>query len=251
MEEQGLGEDCINASAWDDVAATAASGTAHSVEASRRTPQFASQRREDLDQKTSSRTQQQTSAVRAHGGQNPEAGTRACCLRVSVVGARNLKHFNFLGDAPWCYCELKRSNAGARPSNFKTVALPNTLNPDWNTTHDFEDWHVGDALEFVVYDQGLVGSKVEGRAQPPLRALPPRRFRRRAPDRWLGGRHVARSRPGRGCGESRLGRRHTAALASPFAGLAGFAWSFEVTSYAGFGLGMLGRLGDTVIPCPR
>merc|ERR1712045_1052289 len=45
----------------------------------------------------------------------------------------------------------------------KPVTEGDTQNPFWGETHVIEPWHAGEALEFSVYDKGLIGSKTEGK----------------------------------------------------------------------------------------
>lgn len=85
-------------------------------------------------------------------------------LKVSILEASNLKHLNFTGDAPWVACEVRRSDSKDIPLSCKTEALKNTLDPVWNEIHTLDSWIVGEALDFTVYDQGLIGSKREGNA---------------------------------------------------------------------------------------
>jgi len=49
----------------------------------------------------------------------------------------------------------------------KPVTEGDVLNPFWGETHHLDLWQVGEALEFTVYDKGLVGSKTEGRVLLP------------------------------------------------------------------------------------
>lgn len=85
-------------------------------------------------------------------------------LQVTIVKAGHLRHLNVSGDSPWCACEVLRKGRRSRnATGFKTEALKNTLDPEWNETHSIEGWAVGDALEFTIYNQGLLSSRTEGR----------------------------------------------------------------------------------------
>merc|ERR1711964_589759 len=83
-------------------------------------------------------------------------------LRVAIVKAKNLRHLNFSGDAPWCCCEIQKATNKEQSSNCKTQVVKNTLDPVWNETHELDNWRVGDSLVFTVYDHGVLSSKTEG-----------------------------------------------------------------------------------------
>eukprot|EP00927_Polykrikos_kofoidii_P046563 TRINITY_DN40764_c0_g1_i1.p1 TRINITY_DN40764_c0_g1~~TRINITY_DN40764_c0_g1_i1.p1 ORF type:complete len:829 (+),score=125.79 TRINITY_DN40764_c0_g1_i1:72-2558(+) len=84
-------------------------------------------------------------------------------LHVSIIQATGLKHMNVLGDSPWCVCEVKHADKRTTPTKCETRAVHKTLEPVWNEEHELEPWHVGEPLEFTVYDQGLMGSRLEGK----------------------------------------------------------------------------------------
>eukprot|EP00927_Polykrikos_kofoidii_P071204 TRINITY_DN67504_c0_g1_i1.p1 TRINITY_DN67504_c0_g1~~TRINITY_DN67504_c0_g1_i1.p1 ORF type:complete len:1092 (+),score=212.91 TRINITY_DN67504_c0_g1_i1:122-3397(+) len=105
-------------------------------------------------------------------------------LQVSIVRAHGLKHLNYVGDAPWCRCEVKRAAGHCHISDysmnkrtkFETAALPKTLDPEWNETHEIEPWFVGDSLEFTIFDKGVFGSRTEGRVVVPSHRFHPHAF---------------------------------------------------------------------------
>jgi hypothetical protein len=103
----------------------------------------------------------QTMMAHSGGGPHESAAPGPSKLRVTIFGAEGLAHLNFMGDAPWCACSVKHSHARANPSKFQTQQLKGTLSPQWNETHDL-DWHVGEPIEFIVYDKGLLSSRTEG-----------------------------------------------------------------------------------------
>lgn len=80
-----------------------------------------------------------------------------------LVRATGLKHMNhFVGDSIYCVCTVKHADGGARLARCETKPVSENLNPEWNETHELEPWRPGESLEFVVYDKGLLGSRVEG-----------------------------------------------------------------------------------------
>eukprot|EP00927_Polykrikos_kofoidii_P044105 TRINITY_DN38163_c0_g1_i1.p1 TRINITY_DN38163_c0_g1~~TRINITY_DN38163_c0_g1_i1.p1 ORF type:complete len:881 (+),score=119.53 TRINITY_DN38163_c0_g1_i1:120-2762(+) len=97
-------------------------------------------------------------------------------LSVTFIRATDLERKNFLGDAPWCAVEVKHTNKVDRQARCETKAISSTLNPEWNETHELEPWSVGEPLEFTVYDQGAIGSKVEGFAAVPSSKFYPHGF---------------------------------------------------------------------------
>merc|ERR1719360_338922 len=87
-------------------------------------------------------------------------------LAVSILQAHGLQHMNnFTGDHPYVMCEVKHLDHHARTTRIETkkVTEGDTLNPFWGETHHIEPWHMGESLEFTVYDKGLIGSKTEGK----------------------------------------------------------------------------------------
>merc|ERR1711884_988455 len=88
-------------------------------------------------------------------------------LAVSILQAHGLQHMNnFTGDHPYVVCEVKnRIPKGGETTKVETkpVTEGDTQNPFWGETHIIEPWHAGEALEFSVYDKGLIGSKTEGK----------------------------------------------------------------------------------------
>jgi len=97
-------------------------------------------------------------------------------LRVTIIKATHLKHLNFTGDAPWVKCEVKHTDRREAPSMCKTRAIKNSLDPEWHETHDLDHWHPGEAIEFTIYDEGVVGSKTEGRVTVPSDTFYPNGF---------------------------------------------------------------------------
>merc|ERR1712008_663715 len=88
-------------------------------------------------------------------------------LAVSILQAHGLQHMNNLtGDHPYVVCEVKNRIPKAGETTkveTKPVTEGDTQNPFWGETHSLEPWHEGEALEFTVYDKGLIGSKTEGK----------------------------------------------------------------------------------------
>jgi len=101
-------------------------------------------------------------------------------LVVSVIQAEGLQHMNhFTGDHPYCVCEVKHADPSAPTTKAETkpVTEGDTINPVWNETLELEAWQPGEALEFTVYDKGLIGSKTEGKAMLPSEFFYPNGFR--------------------------------------------------------------------------
>jgi len=94
----------------------------------------------------------------------PVAGPQR--LAVSILQAHGLQHMNnFTGDHPYVMCEVKHLGHHERTTRVETspVTDGDVLNPFWGETHHLDPWHMGEALEFTVYDKGLIGSKTEGK----------------------------------------------------------------------------------------
>jgi len=97
-------------------------------------------------------------------------GADAYKLAVSVIQAQNLEHMNnFTGDKPYVVCEVRHNSHHERRAKVQTteVTSGDTLNPQWNECLELEPWHPGEALDFTIYDKGLLGSKTEGKAELP------------------------------------------------------------------------------------
>jgi len=97
-----------------------------------------------------------------------------------VTQAEGLQHMNnFTGDHPYCVCEVKHVDPSAPTTKAETkpVTEGDTINPVWNETLELEGWQPGEALEFTVYDQGMIGSKTEGKAMLPSEFFYPNGFR--------------------------------------------------------------------------
>jgi len=101
-------------------------------------------------------------------------------LLVNVIQAEGLQHMNhFTGDHPYCVCEVKHVEPRATRTKAETkkVMEGDTINPIWNETLELEQWQPGEALEFTIYDKGLIGSKTEGKAMLPSEFFYPNGFR--------------------------------------------------------------------------
>eukprot|EP00929_Paragymnodinium_shiwhaense_P087023 TRINITY_DN47351_c0_g1_i1.p1 TRINITY_DN47351_c0_g1~~TRINITY_DN47351_c0_g1_i1.p1 ORF type:complete len:740 (-),score=133.14 TRINITY_DN47351_c0_g1_i1:70-2289(-) len=85
-------------------------------------------------------------------------------LEVTILQATGLQHLNFCGDSPWVECDVKCSQRNVRPQRIQTKPLSGTLEPVWNETHRIDNWCIGEPLEFVVFDKGLLTSRHEGKA---------------------------------------------------------------------------------------
>merc|ERR1712079_309183 len=96
----------------------------------------------------------------------PTMGAGPQRLAVSILQAHGLQHMNnYTGDHPYVVCEVKnRIPKGGETTKVETrpVTEGDTQNPFWGETHVIKPWHAGEALEFSVYDKGLIGSKTEG-----------------------------------------------------------------------------------------
>jgi len=82
------------------------------------------------------------------------------------------------GDHPYVVCEVKHADNRAEKSRAETkpVTEGDTLNPVWNEKLELEHWEVGEAIEFTVFDKGLLGSKTEGRITMPSEIFYPHGF---------------------------------------------------------------------------
>jgi len=101
-------------------------------------------------------------------------------LVVNVVQAEGLQHMNhFTGDHPYVVCEVKHLDRSLPKSKAETTPVKegDTLNPVWNETLELEPWVPGEALHVTVYDQGLLGSKTEGKCLLPSEFFYPSGFR--------------------------------------------------------------------------
>jgi len=100
-------------------------------------------------------------------------------LLVHIVRAEGLQQMNhFTGDHPYCVCEVKHSDSHAHPTKAETkpVSTGDTLNPIWDEAFEIDPWQEGEALEFTIYDKGLLGAKTEGRVELPADAFFPTGF---------------------------------------------------------------------------
>merc|ERR1719383_1571202 len=101
-------------------------------------------------------------------------------LILNVIQAEGLQHLNhFTGDHPYCVCEVKhvQLHATRTKAETKQVVEGDTINPIWNETLELEHWQPGEALEFTIYDKGLIGSRTEGKAMLPSEFFYPNGFR--------------------------------------------------------------------------
>lgn len=96
-------------------------------------------------------------------------------LEVTFIQATGLSHMNMLGDAPYAACQVLSGNGHDASHDHRatcqTQPIKGTLEPVWNEQHILEPWYFGEALEFTVYDQGMLTAKTEGKA-----VLPPEYF---------------------------------------------------------------------------
>jgi len=100
-------------------------------------------------------------------------------LLVHIVRAEGLNHMNhFTGDHPYCVCEVQHFDKNVQATKVETqpVTSGDTLNPVWDEAWEIEPWYQGEALEFTVYDKGLVGSKTEGKVVLPSESFFPNGF---------------------------------------------------------------------------
>jgi len=100
-------------------------------------------------------------------------------LVVNVVQAEGLQHLNhFTGDHPYCVCEVKHLDPHAPTTRAETspVTEGDTINPVWNEFLELGSWQPGEALEFTIYDKGLIGSTTEGKAMLPSEFFHPNGF---------------------------------------------------------------------------
>jgi len=88
-----------------------------------------------------------------------------CRLVVDIMSAQGLQHMNhFTGDHPYCVCEVQHTDGSATKVETNPVTEGDTLNPVWAEKFEFENWQPGEALQFIILDKGLLGSKTEGKA---------------------------------------------------------------------------------------
>eukprot|EP00419_Tripos_fusus_P009177 CAMPEP_0172661224 /NCGR_PEP_ID=MMETSP1074-20121228/4555_1 /TAXON_ID=2916 /ORGANISM="Ceratium fusus, Strain PA161109" /LENGTH=349 /DNA_ID=CAMNT_0013476959 /DNA_START=54 /DNA_END=1103 /DNA_ORIENTATION=- len=101
-------------------------------------------------------------------------------LVVNVIQAEGLQHMNhFTGDHPFVVCEVKHvdPNLPATKAETKPVNEGDTTCPVWNEALELDSWQPGEALQFTIYDKGLLGSKTEGKAMLPSEFFYPNGFR--------------------------------------------------------------------------
>jgi aquaporin Z len=88
-------------------------------------------------------------------------------LSVSIISATGLQHLNMMGDKMYVLCQVldAETDQPKREQNkrFKceTKIIAKTLEPVWDESFMI-DWSVGDSVEFIICDQGLLGARTEG-----------------------------------------------------------------------------------------
>lgn len=89
-------------------------------------------------------------------------------LNIRIVEAKDLSvGVNVLTDNKlWCSCEVKVADGRANPSKCQTE-VHRSLSPVWAENHVLEQWCVGEALEFKIFDKGVFGSKLVGSVSLP------------------------------------------------------------------------------------
>jgi len=71
----------------------------------------------------------------------------------------------FTGDHPYVTCQIQRADGNVETkADTKPISAGDTLNPIWDEILELESWQPGEALEFIVYDKGILGFKTEGKA---------------------------------------------------------------------------------------
>jgi len=112
-----------------------------------------------------------------HGSKTVIMSVQNCRLFVDIMSAQGLQHMNhFTGDHPYCVCEVQHADGSATKIETKPVTEGDTLNPVWAERFEFETWQPGEALQFIILDQGLLGSKTEGKADLPSETFYPHGF---------------------------------------------------------------------------
>jgi len=87
-------------------------------------------------------------------------------LVVDIMSAQGLEHMNhFTDDHPCCVCEVRHTDGSTSRVETKAVTEGDTLSPVWAERFEFENWQPGEALQFTILAQGLLGSKKEGKAE--------------------------------------------------------------------------------------
>lgn len=97
-------------------------------------------------------------------------------LQVTVIQATGLKHLNMVGDSMYCTINVQHKENGARHEKYETKKVQKSLDPKWNETYEIDPWHSGEALEFNIYDKGMLNSKTEGKAVLPAEYFVPNGF---------------------------------------------------------------------------
>jgi len=100
-------------------------------------------------------------------------------LSVSMLQAYGLKHMNhFTGDHPYATCQVQHLDESKEVVKVETKPATegDMLNPFWGETHTLSPWSPGEALEFTVYDKGLISAKTEGKILIPPELFYPQGF---------------------------------------------------------------------------
>jgi hypothetical protein len=103
-------------------------------------------------------------------------------LRVTIIQANGLKHLNSMtGDNLYCQAVVKHADKRIKSKAVQTKIVKKSLDPYWNETFEMEPWQAGEPLEFTIYDQGLLGSRTEGKALLPSEYFHPEYFEGEVP----------------------------------------------------------------------
>jgi len=100
-------------------------------------------------------------------------------LSVSMLQAHGFKHMNhFTGDHPYVTCQVQHLDESKEVVKVETKPATegDMLNPFWGETHTLSPWSSGEALEFTVYDKGLISAKTEGKILIPPELFYPQGF---------------------------------------------------------------------------
>jgi len=92
-------------------------------------------------------------------------------LQVTIVQATGLNSLSyFTGDRTRCLCVVSRARWADKASKCVTKTVEKSFDPVWNETHELI-WHDGESIEFIIEDEGSMGSRTEGSV-----AVPAERF---------------------------------------------------------------------------
>jgi len=88
-------------------------------------------------------------------------------LRVSIIRAVGLRHWNPCGDSPYCVCDaIPDGNASYDPdscSMWQTAVASGTGDPVWDEAHEMSGWQAGQSLEFTILDKSFAGPRGKAR----------------------------------------------------------------------------------------